>query len=215
MKTAATLARAFVFAALLGIVFMAAIPDADAQAKQRKFGSRAGAAAVQQWSLVQEKSAFSYINRSASNRDIPINNYDIDFSFDPSKLAQSRMVLVADVSSMFLPARAVNVDLLEYMQPSTQVARNTPAAATFMSSAIKRKSGSEFVAEGGLRVGSKSKAMAIPFSVTLDRSAPGGMMIILKGSFTANRADFATENYASTGQADVPIKFELALIPAG
>lgn len=217
MKTvAAMLAKTFLFAALLSLALASITTDAlSQQAKpQRKYGTLAGPNAPQKWVLVQEKSKVSYTNRSASNRDIPINNYDLDLNFDPTKLEQSRMVLIADISSMFLPARSVNVDLLEYMQPSTQVTRNTPATATFMSTSIKRKSANEFIAEGGLRVGSKSKAMAIPFSVTLDKNVPGGMMIILKGGFTANRADFATENYASTGQADVPVKFELAALPA-
>jgi polyisoprenoid-binding protein YceI len=188
-----------------------AMPDAQSQ-QQRKFGVTSGPTAAQKWSLVQEKSTMSYTNRSASNKDIPIVNYNMELNFDPTQLQKSRMVLMADVSSMFLPAKSVNVPLLEYLTPSTDVAQ-TPSTAMFMSSAIKRRSTNEFVAEGGLRVGNRSKAIAIPFSVTMDKNVPGGMMIILKGGFTANRADFSSENFAATGQGDVPVKFELAAIP--
>lgn len=218
MKTAVfslpVLFKTFLFAAVLSFGLTAVTGDALSQAKQqRKFGTLAGPNAPQKWSLVQEKSKLSYINSSASNRDIPITNYDMELNFDPNKLDQSRMVLTADISSMFLPARAVNVDLLEYLPPTTQVHRGLPSTAVFMSTAIKRRNASEFVAEGGLRVGEKSKPIAIPFTVTLDRNVPGGMMIILKGGFTANRTDFATESFAGTGGAEVPVKFELAAVP--
>jgi polyisoprenoid-binding protein YceI len=207
--------KAVLLACFIAAGLFIAAPDALSQAKQpRKYGVMAGPKAPQKWTLVQEKSRMTYTNRSASSKDIPITQYDMQLNFDPTKLEQSRMVLTADVSSMFLPAKSVNVPLLEYMPQSTQVAQ-TPATATFMSTAIKRRGSNEFIAEGGLRVGSKSKAIAIPFFVALDKSAPGGMLIILKGGFTANRAEFATENYASTGQGDVPVKFELAAIPAG
>lgn len=206
--------KALALACLVAAGIFAAAPDALSQDKsQRKYGVLSGPNAPQKWSLVQEKSRMSYTNRSASSKDIPITQYDMQLNFDPTKLEQSRMVLTADVSSMFLPAKAVNVPLLEYLPQSTNVAQ-TPATATFMSTAIKRRSNNEFIAEGGLRVGEKSKAIAIPFAVALDKNVPGGMMIILKGGFTANRADFATENYTSTGQGDVPVKFELAAIPA-
>lgn len=187
----------------------------SAQEKQpRKYGSMSAKDMPQRWVLVQEKSKMAYINRSAGSGPIPITNYDMELNFDPNKLQQSRLVLKADVSSMFLPARSVNTELLNHIPQSTQVASGTPSSAMFMSTSIKRSSGSEFLAQGGLRVGAKSKAMAVPFSVTLDRNAPGGMMIILKGSFTANRADFATEDYSKTGSADVPVYFELAALPA-
>lgn len=209
------LIKAAVLACFIAAGLFAAAPDALSQAKQpRKYGIMAGPNAPQKWALVQEKSRMSYTNRSASDKDIPITHYNMQLNFDPTKLEQSRMVLTADVSSMFLPAKSVNVPLLEYLPQSTQVAQ-TPSTATFMSTAIKRRSTNEFVAEGGLRIGSRSKAVAIPFSVALDKNVPGGMMIILRGSFTANRADFATENYSSTGQGDVPVKFELAAIPLG
>ncbi|MDP2205617.1 MAG: hypothetical protein Q8K65_04865 [Alphaproteobacteria bacterium] len=193
-------------------LFIAA-PDALSQAKQpRKYGVMAGPTAAQKWSLVQEKSSMSYTNSSASNKDIPITNYNMQLNFDPTQLEKSRMVLMADVASMFLPAKSVNVPLLEHLPQSTQVAQS-PSTATFMSSAIKRRSTNEFIAEGGIRLGDRSKAIAIPFSVTMDKNVPGGMMIILKGGFTANRGDFSIGNHASTGQSDVPVKFELAAIP--
>jgi len=205
--------RALALACFIATGLFALAPDAASQSKQqRKYGVMAGPHAPQKWSLVQEKSRMTYTNRSASNKDIPITQYDMQLNFDPTKLEQSRMVLTADVSSMFLPAKSVNVPLLEYMPQSTQVAQ-TPATATFMSTAIKRRGSNEFIAEGGLRVGSKSKAIAIPFFVALDKNVPGGMMIILRGGFTANRADFATENYSGAGPNDVPVKFELAAIP--
>lgn len=201
--------------ALVGILAaLAASSAAPAQEKEpRKYGVMSGQGMPQKWFLQQDKSSFSYTNRSASAQPIPITNYDMELNFDPSRLEQSRIVLTADVSSMFLPARSVNVELLEYLPPSTTVVKGTPSTAMFMSSAIKRSSGNNFVAEGGLRVGAKSRAISIPFSVTLDKNVPGGMMIILKGEFTANRADFATEDYSKTGSSDVPVKFELAAVP--
>ncbi len=205
--------RLFAFLGILAAVTVSTA--APAQEKQpRKYGVMSGQGMPQKWFLQQDKSSFTYTNRSASAQPIPITNYDMELNFDPSKLEQSRIVLTADVSSMFLPARAVNVELLEYLPPSTTVAKGTPSSAMFMSTVIKRSSGNNFVAEGGLRVGAKSRAMSIPFSVTLDKNAPGGMMIILKGEFIANRADFATEDYSKTGSSDVPVKFELAAIPA-
>ena len=211
--------RGLILGLSLGIIFTAALfavqPQAQSQglpAHQRTYGSPADPKAAQRWMLVQEKSSVTYRNRAASNKDIPLTHYNLQLSIDPTKLNQSRMVLTADISSMFLPAKSVNVPLLEYLEPSTQVPAG-PATATFMSSTIKRKSSHEFIAEGGLRIGERSKAIAIPFTVKLDQNVPGGMMIILHGSFTANRADFATENYSSTGQGDVPVKFELAAVP--
>lgn len=208
--------KAFALGCFIAAGLFIAAPDAlSQQAKQpRKYGVTAGPNAPQKWALVQEKSRMSYTNRSASSKDIPITNYNMQLNFDPTKLEQSRMVLTADVSSMFLPAKSVNVELLEYLPQTTTVAQS-PSTATFMSSSIKRRSTNEFIAEGGLRIGERSKAIAIPFFVALDKNVPGGMMIILKGGFTANRADFATENYSSTGQPDVPVKFELAAIPLG
>jgi polyisoprenoid-binding protein YceI len=207
------LVKAAALACFIAGGLLIAAPDALSQAKQpRKYGIMSGPTAPQKWSLVQEKSRMSYTNRSASNKDIPITNYNMQLNFDPTKLEQSRMVLTADVSSMFLPAKSVNVPLLEYLPQSTDVGQ-TPSTATFLSSAIKRRSTNEFIAEGGLRIGDKSKAISIPFSVTLDKNVPGGMMIILKGGFTANRADFTGENYSATGQGDVPVAFELAAIP--
>lgn len=204
----------FALLALAAAVFVSS--TAIAQQKQpRKYGVMSGNAMPQKWFLQQDKSKMSYTNRAASTEPIPIINYDMELNFDPNRLEQSRLVLTADVSSMFLPARSVNVELLQYLDQSTTVVKGTPSTAMFMSSAIKRSAGSnQFVAEGGLRVGAKSRAVSIPFTVTLDQNAPGGMMIILKGGFTANRADFATEDYSKTGSSDVPISFELAAIPA-
>lgn len=205
--------RLFVLLALVAVVALSGV--ATAQQKQpRKYGVMSGANMPQKWFLQQDKSKMTYINRAASREEIPIVNYDMELNFDPNQLEKSRLVLTADVSSMFLPARSVNVELLQYLEPSTTVAPGTPSTAMFMSSAIKRSAGNQFVAEGGLRVGSKSRAISIPFTVTLDQNVPGGMMIILKGGFTANRADFATEDYSKTGSSDVPVKFELAAVPA-
>jgi len=168
---------------------------------------------AQRWSMVQDKSTIFYTNPSVGRGNIPVNNFDVQLNFDPSKLDNSRLVIRADVSSMFLPSDAVNIELFQYLPKTTQVSGESPAAATFMSSAIKRRSSNEFVAEGGLRVGGKSRAVAIPFTVTLDRNVPGGMMIILRGGFTANRIDFATESYAKSGPAQVPVSFEIAAVP--
>ena len=202
-------------AALCLLAAVAVSTAAPAQEKQpRKYGVMSGQGMPQKWFLQQDKSKVSYVNRSASSQAIPITNYDMELNFDPNKLEQSRMVLTADVSSMFLPARAVNLELLEFLPQSTTVVQGTPSTAMFMSTAIKRSAGNKFVAEGGLRVGGKSRAMSIPFSVTMDKNVPGGMMIILKGEFIASRADFATEDYSKTGSSDVPIQFELAAIPA-
>lgn len=203
------------FVAVLGILAAVTVSsNAPAQEKQpRKYGIMSGQGMPQKWFLQQDKSSVSYRNRSASSQPIPITNYDMDLNFDPNKLEQSRIVITADVSSMFLPANAVNLELLEYLPPSTTVAKGTPSTAMFMSTVIKRSGSNNFVAEGGLRVGGKSRALSIPFSVTLDKNVPGGMMIILKGEFTAQRSDFATEDYSKTGSSDVPIQFELAAIP--
>ncbi len=202
--------------ALLGILAAVAVSSsAPAQEKQpRKYGVMSGPGMPQKWFLQQDKSKMSYVNREAARGSIPIINYNMELNFDPKRLEQSRMVISADVSSMFLPARAVNLELMNYLEQSTTVIQGTPSTAMFMSSAIKRTSGNQFVAEGGLRVGSKSRAISIPFTVTMDQNVPGGMMIILKGEFIANRADFATEDYSKTGSSDVPVQFELAAIPA-
>lgn len=195
---------------------LSALPQAQSQGLQGqqppRYTTLSGPNAAQRWMLVQERSSVVYGNRAVGQKPIPLTHYNLQLSFDPTKLEQSHIILTADVSSMFLPAKSVNVPLLEYLEPSTQVAQG-PTRATFMSNKITRKNSHEFIAEGGLRIGEKSKPISIPFTVKLDRDVPGGMMIILQGGFTANRADFATENYSSTGQGDVPVRFELAAVP--
>ena len=170
----------------------------------------AATAALAQQALVPAQSEIAFVSKQMG---VPVEGrfkkFDAQVSFDPAKLATSKIAFTVDMGSASLSKEAD----AELVRP---VWFNTPKfpQATFQSTAIKAVGGGKFEVAGKLAIKGNAQDVVVP--VTLTQS---GATTVATGGFTIKRLAFkiGENEWTDTSMVadDVQVKFKLALTGVG
>ncbi len=166
----------------------------------------AATAALAQQALVPAQSEIAFVSKQMG---VPVEGrfkkFDAQVSFDPAKLATSKIAFTVDMGSASLSKEAD----AELVRP---VWFNTPKfpQATFQSTAIKAVGGGKFEVAGKLAIKGNAQDVVVP--VTL---AQNGATTVATGAFTIKRLAFkiGENEWTDTSMVadDVQVKLKLAL----
>ena len=148
---------------------------------------------------------------------MPVTGFAPDVAFDPDDLPGSRIVIRADLYTAFIPLQHADPDMVAMMRnspPSGKINETSPGFAVFTSSSITRQGGKNFVMSGDLSLNGRSKQVAIPFSVSLEKNA-AGPHLVMAGAITLNPKDFAGDKLTDPGVAQLLLTFSFTEYPAG
>ena len=167
----------------------------------------ATSAAHAQQTVVPAQSEIGFVSKQMG---VPVEGkfkkFDAQVSFDPAKLATSKVAFTIDTASATLGVKETDVELPK------AVWFNVPKfpQATFQSSAIKSVGGGKYEVAGKLSIKGASQDVVVP--VTLTQS---GATTTAAGSFAIKRLTFkiGENEWADTSMVadDVQVKFKLAL----
>ncbi|QIL78794.1 YceI family protein [Diaphorobacter sp. HDW4A] len=167
----------------------------------------AAPAAQAQQALVPAQSEIAFVSKQMG---VPVEGkfkkFDAQVSFDPAKLATSKVAFTIDTGSATLGVKETDAELPK------SVWFNVPKfpQATFQSSAIKSVGGGKYEVAGKLSIKGASQDVVVP--VTLTQS---GATTTAAGSFAIKRLTFkiGENEWADTSMVadDVQVKFKLAL----
>jgi polyisoprenoid-binding protein YceI len=171
----------------------------------------ATAQSAQPWELVQDQSSISYINPAVAGGAVPIKVYNAKIIFDPDQLSQSGLLLLLDVSALYLDGKDVPVAELQKMAPTTEIIEESPGTAVFISDDVRRGKGNIFEFNGKLTANKVTRPMTLPLTASVGRHPSSGqMMLTLTGEFTANRSEFTTQPMGATGPALIPFQVRIS-----
>lgn len=166
----------------------------------------AGPALAQQ-KLIPQNSEISFVSKQMG---VPVEGqfkkFDAQISFDPAKLATSKLAFTVDTGSATLGAREIDAELPK------AVWFNVPKfpQASFESSTIKAVGAGKYEVAG--RLGIKGAVHDVVVPVTLTQA---GATTTASGSFVIKRLAFkiGEKEWADTSMVadDVQVKFKLAL----
>ncbi|MSQ60834.1 MAG: YceI family protein [Betaproteobacteria bacterium] len=129
--------------------------------------------------------AKSEIKFVSKQMNVPVDGvfkkFDVQFFFDPDKLASSKALLSVDIGSIDTGSTEGDAEVQRKPWFNT---KEFPKA-TFMSSAIKSLGSGRYEVSGKLTIKGKSKDVAAPFTA---KTVAGGTT--LEGGFTLLRSDF-------------------------
>ncbi len=169
--------------------------------------------AAQGWQMLPAESAMSYQNPAAGGT-IPISDFKADIAFDPSQLSSSYLNFSANAGSLFVPAEDFSPEMRQPKSNLGAVIPDSPSTAVFTSRSIQRTGDNSFTATGELEIYGQRRALSIPFTVSLRSGAGTTARMVLSGSFTARRADYAKgEDYSKLGPSEVPVTFRFTTAP--
>ncbi|QNP49667.1 YceI family protein [Diaphorobacter aerolatus] len=167
----------------------------------------AAPAALAQQALVPAQSEISFVSKQMG---VPVEGkfkkFDAQVSFDPAKLATSKVAFTIDTGSATLGVKETDAELPK------SVWFNVPKfpQATFQSSSIKSVGAGKYEVTGKLNIKGASQDVVVP--VTLTQS---GATTTAQGSFPIKRLSFkiGENEWADTSMVadDVQVKFKLAL----
>ncbi|QIL72077.1 YceI family protein [Diaphorobacter sp. HDW4B] len=167
----------------------------------------AAPAAHAQQAVVPAQSEIAFVSKQMG---VPVEGkfkkFDAQVSFDPAKLATSKVAFTIDTGSATLGVKETDAELPK------AVWFNVPKfpQATFQSSAIKSVGGGKYEVAGKLSIKGASQDVVVP--VTLTQS---GATTTAVGSFPIKRLTFkiGENEWADTSMVadDVQVKFKLAL----
>ena len=167
--------------------------------------------AVAQQKLVPAQSEVQF---TARQMGVPLEGqfkkFDAQVSFDPAKLATSKIVFTVDTGSATMGSRETDAELPK----ATWF--NVPQfpQATFQSSAIKALGAGKFEVTGKLSIKGKARDVVVP--VTLVQN---GATTLATGALPLKRLAFkiGENEWADTSMVadDVQVKFKLALTGVG
>ncbi|ART47672.1 YceI family protein [Acidovorax carolinensis] len=171
----------------------------------------AGQPALAQQKLVPAQSAVQF---TARQMGVPLEGhfkkFDAQVSFDPAKLATSKIAFTVDTGSATLGSRETDAEL---PKPTWFNVPQFPQA-TFQSSAIKALGAGKFEVAGKLSIKGVARDVIVP--VTLVQN---GATTIATGSLPLKRLAFkiGENEWADTSMVadDVQVKFKLALSGVG
>ncbi len=167
--------------------------------------------ALAQQKLVPAQSAVQF---TARQMGVPLEGhfkkFDAQVSFDPAKLATSKIAFTVDTGSATLGSRETDAEL---PKPTWFNVPQFPQA-TFQSSAIKALGAGKFEVAGNLSIKGVAREVIVP--VTLVQN---GATTIATGSLPLKRLAFkiGENEWADTSMVadDVQVKFKLALSGVG
>ena len=167
----------------------------------------AGAPAFAQQKLVPGQSEIAFVSKQMG---VPVEGhfqkFDAQVSFDPAKLATSKVAFPVDTGSATLGVKETDAELPK------AVWFNVPKfpQATFQSSSIKAVGTGKYEVAGKLSIKGASQEVVVP--VTLTQS---GATTTAAGSFAIKRLAFkiGENEWADTSMVadEVQVKFKLAL----
>ena len=167
----------------------------------------ATSAAHAQQTVVPAQSEIGFVSKQMG---VPVEGkfkkFDAQVSFDPAKLATSKVAFTIDTASATLGVKETDVELPK------AVWFNVPKfpQATFQSSAIKSVGAGKYEVAGKLSIKGASQDVVVP--VTLTQS---GATTTAQGSFPIKRLAFkiGENEWADTSMVadEVQVKFKLAL----
>ena len=167
----------------------------------------AAPAAHAQQAVVPAQSEIAFVSKQMG---VPVEGkfkkFDAQVSFDPAKLATSKVAFIIDTGSATLGVKETDAELPK------AVWFNVPKfpQATFQSSAIKSVGGGKYEVAGKLSIKGATQDVVVP--VTLTQS---GATTTAAGSFAIKRLTFkiGENEWADTSMVadEVQVKFKLAL----
>ncbi len=129
--------------------------------------------------------AKSEIKFVSKQMNVPVDgvfkNFDVQFIFDPDKLASSKAQLAVDIGSIDTGSTEGDAEVQRKPWFNT---KEFPKA-TFVSSTVKSLGGGRYEVSGKLTLKGKSKDVVAPFTA---KAGAGGT--IFEGEFTLQRSEF-------------------------
>lgn len=167
----------------------------------------AAPAAHAQQAVVPAQSEIAFVSKQMG---VPVEGkfkkFDAQVSFDPAKLATSKVAFTIDTGSATLGVKETDAELPK------AVWFNVPKfpQATFQSSAIKSVGGGKYEVAGKLSIKGASQDVVVPVTITQN-----GATSTATGAFAIKRLAFkiGEQEWADTSMVadEVQVKFKLAL----
>ena len=167
----------------------------------------AAPAAHAQQAVVPAQSEIAFVSKQMG---VPVEGkfkkFDAQVSFDPAKLATSKVAFIIDTGSATLGVKETDAELPK------AVWFNVPKfpQATFQSSAIKSVGGGKYEVAGKLSIKGASQDVVVPVTITQN-----GATSTATGAFAIKRLAFkiGEQEWADTSMVadEVQVKFKLAL----
>ncbi|MBY0463500.1 MAG: YceI family protein [Burkholderiales bacterium] len=171
----------------------------------------AAPAAFAQQKLVPAQSSLGFVIKQMG---VPVEgqfkSFDAQVTFDPAKLATSRIAFTVDMGSATMGTKEVDVEM---PKPVWLSALKFPQA-TFQSAAIKALGGGKFEVQGKLSIKGNARDVTVPVTLAQTGAAPN-LATTATGAFTIPRLAFkiGEGDWADTSMVadEVQVKFKLAL----
>jgi polyisoprenoid-binding protein YceI len=175
----------------------------------------AAAPAMAQQKLVLAQSSMAFtIKQMGVPVDGQFKKFDAQMSFDPAKLASSKIAFTIDMGSATMGAPESDAEM---PKPVWFNAVKFPQA-TFQSGAIKALGGGKFEVAGQLNIKGNVRDVVVPVALTQTGTAPN-LATSATGSFAIKRLAFKVGEgeWADTSMVadEVQVKFKLALTGIG
>ena len=170
-----------------------------------------GQAAQAAQALVPAQSA---VNFEAKQMGVPLKGhfkkFDAQVSFDPAKLATSKIAFTVDTGSATLGSRETDAEL---PKPAWFNVPKFPQAQ-FVSSSIKALGGGKFEVAGALTIKGNSQNVVVPVTLTQNgtTTTATGALPIKRLAFKIGENEWADTSMVAD---DVQVKFKLALTGIG
>ena len=139
------------------------------------------------WTIVKEDSRIGF---TAEVQGKPFAGEFTDFTgeiiFNPDDLSQSH----ADVRVQIVSIRSGSPERDEYIRMPAWMDATAFPEARFVSDRFEHRNGEEYVVHGALTLRGVSKAMAVPFHLSLTEDDAGRQEARMRGHFDLSRLDF-------------------------
>lgn len=170
-----------------------------------------GTAGLAQQALVPAQSAITFVSKQMG---VPVEGqfkkFDAQVSFDPAKLATSKIAFTVDTGSATLGVKESDAEL---PKPTWFSVAKFPQA-TFQSTAIKALGAGKYEVAGKLSIKGTSQDVTVPVAMTQSGAATTAV-----GSFPIKRLTFkiGENEWADTSMVadDVQVRFKLTLTGLG
>ena len=167
--------------------------------------------ALAQQAVVPAQSQITFVSKQMG---VPVEGqfkkFDAQVSFDPAKLATSKIMFTVDTGSATLGVKESDAEL---PKPTWFNVPKFPQA-TFQSTAIKALGGGKFEVAGKLSIKGNTQDVTVPVAMT-----QAGAVTTATGAFAIKRLAFkiGENEWADTSMVadDVQVKFKLALTGIG
>lgn len=178
---------------------------------KRLAGAMVGLLFAANWAVAAPVSvvdlAKSEIKFVSKQMNVPVDGtfkkFDVQFLFDPDKLAASKASIGIELASIDTGSTEGDAEV----QRKPWFNSKEFPKATFVSSSVKALAGGRYEVAGKLTLKGRSKDISVPFT-----AKPSGKDTLLEGGFTINRKDFGVGEGAwddpETVAYDVQVKFK-------